>query len=406
MDRPGFMTVQGSQHIPTLGAIMRSVTPVRSGMPVHEVAAIFQGDPALLMIPVVGAGMLEGVISRKDLFIRHLSRPFAMDLFGKKPISTLVNGATLALAPDCDINTALVHLLEHDPELDTDSFPVTQDGVCVGIVHVAELLMAISKSQAGLLATLETLSARIREEVEKARQIQRDLLPPSSCSYAGMVLDAVLINSSEISGDVYDYFFINQDRLGVMVGDVSGHGVQSGMVATAAKAGLHLLLDGGATTPGKLLGGMNKAVCATASNSLMMTAVVAIIDHKANKMFLANAGHNYPFQYRSSDSAVAMLDGIGGFPLGFDMASEYNEIEIDFRSGDLLVLYSDGIVEARNGEGEEFGYERFSRYTQQNFGNSPEAFRLGLLEEVRAFSGTESFEDDVTLLVVAAEQVS
>jgi serine phosphatase RsbU (regulator of sigma subunit) len=219
-----------------------------------------------------------------------------------------------------------------------------------------------------------------------------------------MVLDAVLINSSEISGDVYDYFFIDQDRLGVMVGDVSGHGVQSGMVATAAKAGLHLMLDGGATTPGKLLGGMNKAVCATASNSLMMTAVVAVIDRTANKMFLANAGHNYPFQYRSSDAAVAMLDGTGGFPLGFDMASEYNEIEIDFRCGDRLILYSDGIVEASNGEGEEFGYERFTSYTQQNSGKSPESFRLGLLEKVRAFSGTECFEDDVTLLVVDAEQ--
>jgi serine phosphatase RsbU (regulator of sigma subunit) len=329
-----------------------------------------------------------------------------MDLFGRKPINTLMSVAMLKLSPESDINTALVHLLEHDPDLDADSFPVTQDGACVGIVHVAELLMAISKSQAGLLATLETLSARIREEVEKARQIQRDLLPPSTCSYAGMVLDAVLINSSEISGDVYDYFFIDQDRLGVMVGDVSGHGVQSGMVATAAKAGLHLLLDGGATTPGKLLMGMNKAVCATASNSLMMTAVVAVIDLTANKMFLANAGHNYPFQFRSSDAAVAMLDGTGGFPLGFDMASEYNEIEIEFRCGDRLILYSDGIVEACNGQGEEFGYERFSSYTQQNSGKSPESFRLGLLEKVRAFSGTEYFEDDVTLLVVDAEQVS
>jgi serine phosphatase RsbU (regulator of sigma subunit) len=400
------MAVDDNQNIPPLGAIMRGATPVSCGMAVNDVAALFQKDSSLLMIPIICDGAFEGVISRKDLFIRHLSRPFAMDLYGRKPISTLMNSAMLKISPDSDINTGLACLLEYDPELDADSFPVTQDGACVGIVHVAELLMAISKSQAGLLATLETLSARIREEVEKARQIQRDLLPPSTCSYAGMVLDAVLINSSEISGDVYDYFFIDQDRLGVMVGDVSGHGVQSGMVATAAKAGLHLMLDRGVTTPGKLLEGMNKAVCVTASNSLMMTAVVAVLDRTVNKMFLANAGHNYPFQYRSSDADVAVLDGIGGFPLGFDLGSEYNEIEIDFRCGDRLILYSDGIVEASNGEGEEFGYERFSHYAQKNFGNSLESFRLGLLDEVRAFSGTESFEDDVTLLVVDAEQVS
>lgn len=398
------MTDHDNQQLPTIDGVMRSVTPVLSGMPVREVVAIFQGNPDLLMIPAVGAGVFEGVISRRDLFTRHLSRPFAMELFGKKPISSLMNCAPPVINPGCDVNEALAMLLEHDPGLDTDSFPVIRDGECVGIVHVAELLMAISRSQARLLATLETLNARIHEEVEKARQIQRDLLPPAACRYAGLVLDAVLLNSSEISGDVYDYFFIDQDRLGVMVGDVSGHGIQSGMVATAAKAGLHLLLDSGVATPGKLLGGMNKAVTATASNSLMMTAVVAVIDRKAGTASLANAGHNYPFLYRSADETVAMLDGTSGFPLGFDRDSEYGEIEIDFGNGDLLALYSDGIVEASNGEGEEFGYERFARYARHNSGESPESFRVGLLDEVRGFSGAASFEDDVTLLVVAAEQ--
>jgi len=385
---------------------MRGAAPVSCSMTVNDVAGLFQKDASLLMIPFMRDDAFEGVISRKDLFIRHLSQPFAIDLFGRKPISTLMSTSFLKLSPENDINTALARLLEYDPELDADSFPVVRDGACVGIVHVAELLMAISKSQADLLATLETLSARIREEVEKARRIQRDLLPPSACNYAGMVLDAVLINSTEISGDVYDYFFIDQERLGVMVGDVSGHGVQSGMVATAAKAGLHLLLEQGIKTPGKLLAGMNKAVCVTASNSLMMTAVIAVIDRTVNKMFLANAGHNFPFQYRSLEGAVAMLDCTGGLPLGFDTDSEYNECEIDFQCGDRLILYSDGIVEARNEEGTEFGYERFSRYVQENSGNSLESFRLGLLDEVRVFSGAESFEDDVTLVLIDAEMAS
>ncbi|WP_168205866.1 PP2C family protein-serine/threonine phosphatase [Geobacter sp. FeAm09] len=398
------MAGRDNQQLPTIDGVMRNVTPVSSGMPVREVAAIFQGAPDLVMIPVVGSGGFEGVISRRDLFTRHLSRPFAMELFGKKAIGSLMDGAPPVIAPGCGVNEALATLLEHDPGLDSDSFPVISEGECVGIVHVAELLMAISRSQARLLDTLEALNARIHEEVEKARQIQRDLLPPAACRYAGLVLDAVLLNSSEISGDVYDYFFVGQDRLGVMVGDVSGHGVQSGMVATAAKAGLHLLLDNGAATPGKLLGGMNKAVTVTASNSLLMTAVVAVIDRQANKLFLANAGHNYPFLYRAADETVAMLDGTSGFPLGFDRDSEYGEIGIDFRCGDLLILYSDGIVEASSTKGEEFGYDRFASYVRRNAGQSPEAFRLGLLDEVRGFCGAESFEDDVTLLVVAAER--
>jgi sigma-B regulation protein RsbU (phosphoserine phosphatase) len=397
------MTIHNNQDIPTLGTVMRIVAPVYSGMLFRDVVAIFQNDPALLMLPVTDNDALKGVISRRDLFSRYLSRPFAMELYGKKPISMLISGMPLVIAPECDVNSALACLLEHDPALDIDSFPVMQDGKCVGIVHVAELLMAISRSQARLLAALGILNARICEEVDKARQIQRGLLPPATGAHAGLVLDAVLINSSEISGDVYDYFVIDDNRLGVMVGDVSGHGVQSGMVATAAKAGLHLLLGMGVTTPGELLSGMNKAVAATASDTLLMTAVIAVIDRTSDTVLLANAGHNYPFLYSAADGEVTMLDGTGGFPLGFDPEYDYEEIDFRFRNNDRLFFYSDGIIEARNRDEEEFGYDRLRRCMQENLGGPPESFRTGLLETIRHFTGTDYFEDDVTLVVVAEE---
>jgi serine phosphatase RsbU (regulator of sigma subunit) len=314
-----------------------------------------------------------------------------------------MNTQPITMSPGIDVNTALTQLLEHDPGLVTDAFPLLDDGRCVGIVHVAELMMAISRAQAGLLDTLELLSARIRDEVNKARQIQQELLPPSSFRSAGLALEAMLINSTEISGDFYDYFVIDENRIGMIVGDVSGHGVQSGMVATAAKAGLHLLLDRGVKTPGALLAGMNKAVLATASGALMMTAVVAVVDCAAHTATLANAGHNYPFHYRAASGEATMLDGTGGFPLGFDAESEYPELLVDFRTGDRLLLYTDGIIEARNATGEEFGYDRFNAHLHGTLGGSPESFRHGLVETVQGFSGSEGFEDDVTILVVADE---
>jgi len=156
-----------------------------------QVASIFTDNAALLMIPVSSGAGFEGVISRRDLFSRHLARKFAVELFGNKPIHLLINTQPITMSPDMDINSALLHLLELNPELDEDSFPVLDKGNCVGIVHVAELIMVISKVQASLLNKLEVLSARIREEVDKARQIQQDLLPPSSFKFAGTVLDAV-----------------------------------------------------------------------------------------------------------------------------------------------------------------------------------------------------------------------
>lgn len=371
--------------------------------PVKEVVAIFQGDPSLLMIPLAGGAGFEGVISRRELFFLHLARQFALELYGKKAISLLMNTQPVAMAPETDVATALKLLLEYDPGLVNDSFPILDDGRYVGIVHVAELMMAISKSQADLLGALELLGARIRDEVDKARQIQQKLLPLSSFNCAGLALEAMLINSSEISGDFYDYFVIDENSMGVMVGDVSGHGVQSGMVATAAKAGLHLLLGMGVTTPGELLAGMNKAVLATASGTLMMTAVIAVIDHTAQKVSLANAGHNYPFLYQAASGEIIMLDGTGGFPLGFDAGSDYPELLVDFRAGDRLLLYTDGIIEARNGAGDEFGYERFNAYMHGTLRGSLEPFRRGLVESVQRFSGSEGFEDDVTILVVANE---
>jgi sigma-B regulation protein RsbU (phosphoserine phosphatase) len=389
--------------IQQLAEVMRYVAAIPAHTPVREVAATFQGDPSLLMIPVNGASGFEGVISRRELFSRHLARQFAMELYAKKAISLLMNTHTVAMAPDTDVSSALALLLEHDPNLDTDSFPILTDGYCVGIVHVAELMMAISKAQAGLLETLEMLGARIREEVDKARRIQQDLLPPSAFTHGGLALDAVLINSTEISGDFYDYFVIDEQRIGVMVGDVSGHGVQSGMVATAAKAGLHLLLEMGVNTPGALLAGMNKTVLATASNALMMTAIVAVVDLSAHTLAFASAGHNYPFLYQAASQQVAMLDETGGFPLGFDAGSTYTEFEVEFLGGDRLLLYTDGIIEARNTAGEEFGYERFGVYLHDTLCGSPEQFRRGLVTTVQRFSGSEGFEDDVTILVVANE---
>lgn len=383
--------------------VMRPVTSLPSSTTVTEVASIFTSNAAVLMIPVRGNAGFEGVISRRDLFSRHLARKFAVELYGNKPINLLINAQPITMSPDMDINSALSLLLEHDPELECDSFPVLDNGYCVGIVHVAELIMVISNGQTSLLRKLEDLTVRIREEVDKARQIQQNLLPPSSFSFAGTVLDAVLINSSEISGDVYDYFIIDDHRLGVMVGDVSGHGVQSGMVATAAKAGLHLLLERGCTTPSELLSGMNKAVLVTASNSLMMTALIAVIDLAERKICYANAGHNYPYIYRASTKTIITLDSAGGFPLGFQLESVYGEAEVAFHYNDRLFLYTDGIVEALNNNDEEFGYDRMEAYLLNELGGSPARARQGLVEAVRAFTGVDGFEDDVTLLIVGDE---
>jgi serine phosphatase RsbU (regulator of sigma subunit) len=372
-------------------------------MQVKDVVALFQSDGSLLMLPVCGDSGLEGVISRRELFSTHLSKSYATELYGKKPISILMSESPLLMPSEIDINEALIRLLAHDPELVTDSFPATEENRYLGIVHVAEMIMAISRAQAGLLDTLELLNARIRSEVNKAQQIQQGLLPPSSFRFAGLELDAVLINSTEISGDFYDYFIIDHSHLGLLIGDVSGHGVQSGMVATAAKAGLQILLDRGIAAPGELLAGINSAVLAISSNTMMMTAVVAVIDLATHTVTLANAGHPYPYFYHAAEGTVSMQDGVGGFPLGFDSESTYAELVVGFERGDRMLLYTDGIVEVPDNAGEEFGYTRLETHLRESIVGAPEQFRRSLVKTALQFSAADGFGDDVTIVVVACE---
>jgi sigma-B regulation protein RsbU (phosphoserine phosphatase) len=243
--------------IPAVSEIMHFVPAISSDTMVREVMELFQKDQSLLALPIADDGQFSGVINRKALFFEHLGRPFAVDLYGRKAIRVLLTECQLTLDPDLDINSALIRLLEVDPGLTIDSFPVVAGSECKGIVAVSDLMMKISENQAMLLTTLKLLSSRITEEVAKASKIQRDLLP-----------------LPEFSADGIGIIPLGEGRMGLVVADVSGHGVQAGMVTTAAKASLHSLIGQGVTTPAALLYGMNNAILATARQSLLMTCLI------------------------------------------------------------------------------------------------------------------------------------
>lgn len=393
---------QPHHAIPRLQEIVRPTTGIDSEITVKEVYDIFRKEQALLALPVTREGRFLGVVSRRVLIFRHLGRPFAMELYGKKPIRTLMEDDSVAMGPSLDVHEAMARLLATDPSLATDSFPVVEAERCLGIVAVSDLMMRISDSQALLLDTLRSLSARIGEEVAKASKIQQDLLPPPESRFGGITISAGVTTSSEIGGDFYDYFSLGDGQLGLVVADVSGHGVQSGMVTTAAKASLHTLISQGVRTPAELLFGMNNAILATARQTLLMTCLVVAIDLQRGEITLANAGHNFPYLYRQEGGRVEMLENASGYPLGFEQDCRYREFTAAFAPGDILFLYTDGIVECRNREGEEFGYGRLEAFLREHITSPPNAVRQLLLETAELFTGEKTFEDDVTLLIAAS----
>jgi len=387
--------------IPTLGAVGKEAVKVGNLLLVSELLALFQGDPELLTVAIAEGGAFLGSVSRKDL-LNLLSRKFAMDLYAKKSILTVLKdlgGREVVFPADLDINEAAVRLLSLDPTLQTDAFPIVRDRECVGVVAVSDLMMAVAEQQRGLLEALDRLSSRIREEVAHGVKIQQDLLPPPLYRFRGVTVGAGIATCSEIGGDFFDYFSVGEHTLGLIIADVSGHGVQAGMVTTAAKASLHTLISLGVTTPSGLLAGMNNAILATARQTLLMTCLIASLDLCAGTLTIANAGHNFPYLLRAGGGEAQMLETTAGFPLGFERDSRFPETCSAFSPGDALFMYTDGLVECSAAGGEELGYPRLQEMLGRGRDLPPQALHPFLLAGAAAYAGTDLFSDDVTTLV-------
>ena len=393
--------------IPKLVDVSRKPVSAGADLQIHALLALFQEAPELLTVAISDGAFFVGSANRKEL-LNLLSRKFSMDLYAKKPVSALLHelgGKKVVLAAHLDINDAAVLLLAVDPTLQTDAFPIVEQGTCIGVVAVSDLMLAVAEQQKRLLEKLDQMSSRIREEVAHGVKIQQDLLPPPLYHFQGITVGAGITTCSEIGGDFFDYFSVGADTLGLLVADVSGHGVQAGMVTTAAKASLHTLLSLGVNTPSGLLAGMNNAILATARQSLLMTCLIASIDLAAGTITIANAGHNFPYVLRGGSGAAEMLDASVGFPLGFERDSKFPESHTFFDPGDALFMYTDGIVESANPKDEEFGYERLVELLSRVRSLPPHLWHGSLLEGVAAFSGTDVFDDDVTTLVARFERL-
>lgn len=383
--------------IPKVADIVQRAPVIESSTPTASVMALFGADSDLLALPIAENGAFVGTVSRNRLY-KALSKAFALDIYNRRPISSLMDKESVRLRPELDIHSALAFLLKSDPALETDSIAVVADGKCVGIVSVSSLMMSISQNQSRLLHMLESLTARIRGEVSQAAQIQQALIPSPLFSFPGIELAAALKTCTEVAGDFYDYLAIDHERLCLAVADVSGHGVQAGMVTTAAKASLHTLIRGGVAAPGRLLSDMNQTVLAAAGRELLMTCLVAIINPARRQIRYASAGHNYPYLFRGLPGAVEFLQSPPGFPLGFDPDAVFEESTALFGPGDTLILYSDGVNECSNGS-DDYGYARLEKCLAGLAERDADAWVKGILASLVEFKGDERFEDDVTLLV-------
>jgi len=247
-----------------------------------------------------------------------------------------------------------------------------------------------------LLNIIARRNREIEDDLETARQLQRRLLPEEGRTAPGCTVHAAYIPVDKVGGDFFDY----GERNGVVeffIADVSGHGLPGAFLATVTKVALDGIDE--RTGPAEVLINLNKVICRATVHHNFVTAFFCTVDRGRGRMRYCSAGHPTQVLFRKGRGECIGLPSMGS-PLGWFTGLSLGEREVPVEPGDRLILYTDGIVECRNEEGDLFGEERFFNFITLRGNDPPRSFLDALLDEIRNFSGATIFSDDITCLVV------
>jgi sigma-B regulation protein RsbU (phosphoserine phosphatase) len=237
--------------------------------------------------------------------------------------------------------------------------------------------------------------ARIDQELETASRIQRALLPAPARSGPFYECVAASLPCRAVGGDFFDYLMLPDGRLGVAIGDVTGKGPPAALL-TAMLQGILAAEAFGRAEPRETMTRINRALIARSVDARFATVFLIVIGADGRAVY-CNAGHNPPLLFTAN--GVRRLDA-GGTIVGVFPDAVYEQDELRLEQGDTLVLYSDGLSEARNPEDVEFGEERLTSVVSSGLGDVPQAILDRLVEAVRAFSSGCPQGDDLTAVVV------
>jgi phosphoserine phosphatase RsbU/P len=249
----------------------------------------------------------------------------------------------------------------------------------------------------------EQLALRLREiqkELETARQIQFSILPEKTPKMAGVDIAARYIPMTSVAGDFYDFIVVDEQHLGILVADVSGHGMPAALIASMLKIALAAQVPH-AADPAQVLFGLNEALCGNFQQHYV-TAAYVYLDMTNRTLKYAGAGHPPLLVWRESSTGVRDVLENGLFLGKFKKAS-YSSVEFPVTPGDWVLLYTDGIPEATNPSDVEFGTERFRQFLAAAQCTSADQLADELLQELSQWSGREcgrDLNDDITLVAI------
>ena len=243
----------------------------------------------------------------------------------------------------------------------------------------------------------------ITHELETARQIQSFILPQKTVDINGIYIAAHYVPMASVAGDFYDFIKVDEKRLGILVADVSGHGVPASLISSMVKIAFSSQLPH-ANNPAQVLDGINQILCGKLESDFV-TAGYLFLDTEKQTATYAGGGHPPLLLWRGSEQKIYEYRE-KGIILGQLEDARYQNIGLSLKSADRFILYTDGIIEATNTAGDFFGWNRFKEFITSHANLSVGIFADGLIQHISTWSGKridEAFDDDLTLVVADFE---
>ncbi len=240
----------------------------------------------------------------------------------------------------------------------------------------------------------------INTELEMARQIQLSILPSSTPKISGMEIVARYIPMTSVAGDFYDFIVVDGSHIGILIADVSGHGLPAALIASMLQVALTAQARH-ASEPAKVLAGLNQALCGKFQHNFV-TAAYVYVDLEKNTISYGGAGHPPLLLWRKSTGAASQLLE-NGLVMGQFEEATYDSLQVPIEAGDRFVLYTDGIPETTNPAEEEFGTDRLMKFMETNNKLKAGPFADELLLELARWLEQppgEGHKDDISLLTV------
>ncbi len=355
---------------------------------------------------VVDRGTVVGIMTERDLVQRAAERCREWD---RIRVGEIMSSPVTTVRP-YDPWTLVALRMD---ELGIRHVPVTTDeGELVGIVTARDLLhhravfleAAVRDRTAELEARNAELIARERlidYHLRLASRIQRQLLPREFPRDPRVRLADWYQPVDRVSGDFYDIRRVSPDCVGVIICDASGHGIPAAMVSVIAQTVFRTARDT-SCCPAELLHDINNHLRAILEQERFVTACYGKLDLATGTWEFAKAGHPPPLLYRARDKVCVSLDA-KGMLLGVSDKATFEEVEVQLAPGDRLIMYTDGLVDTWNDQGELLGLARVRQWVAELGALPPDLLLERLQQRVHAFRGHRPFSDDLTVVVIGYE---